>query len=254
MVHYQVILAYDGTDFQGFQRQNGVRTVQGEVEKALAHLGWQDETILSAGRTDTGVHASGQVLAFQLDWPHSPEKLCSAMNALLPTDVSARGAAVVDPSFHPRFDATSREYCYRVLLDPMRDCLLERHQWRVYHLLQPDLLQQAASLFVGRHDFKKYGSPPRPSSSTVREITLSHWVVNGPQLQYHVRANAFLYHMVRRLVFIQVAVATGKVDLHRLSDTLEEGVPDHPGIAPAHGLELVKVEYGEKSLASTGNN
>lgn len=254
MAHYQVILAYDGTDFQGFQRQKNVRTVQGVVEAGLYRLGWQEKTILSAGRTDTGVHASGQVVTFELDWNHSPEKLCNALNAVLPTDVSARQARQTATSFHPRYDAISREYCYRVLLDPERNPLLERYQWRINHSLHFENLQQAARLYIGRYDFSAYGTPPRPTSSTVREITRSHWVIEGRQLQYRVRANAFLYHMVRRLVFLQVAVASGKVDLHRLTDALERGMPDHPGIAPAHGLELVHVEYGENNLDSAGNN
>ncbi len=248
MAHYQVILAYDGTDFQGFQRQKNVRTVQRVVEEALSRLGWQEKSILSAGRTDTGVHASGQVIAFQLEWSHSPEQLCSALNANLPADVSARSARQTNPGFHPRYDAIHREYCYRILNDPERHPLIERYQWRVHHPMNLEILQQAACLFIGRHDFSVYGTPPRPSSSTVREITRSHWVIQDRQFQYQVCANAFLYHMVRRLVFVQVAVATGKVDLRRLETNLEAGIPDHPGIAPAHGLELVNVAYANKNL------
>jgi tRNA pseudouridine38-40 synthase len=107
-------------------------------------------------------------------------------------------------------------------------------------------LQQAAQLLMGKHDFAAFGTPPKPSSSTIREVTLSHWEFQGEQIQYHVRANAFLYHMVRRMVFIQVAIATGRVDLSRLASNLEGGLPDHPGIAPAHGLELVHVTYAEE--------
>ena len=93
MARYQVTLAYDGTSFLGFQRQGEVRTVQLEVEKALRELGWQQDTLLAAGRTDTGVHASGQVIAFDLDWGHDPQALCRALNAKLPKDVAARAAS-----------------------------------------------------------------------------------------------------------------------------------------------------------------
>jgi tRNA pseudouridine38-40 synthase len=246
MALYQVILSYDGTDFQGFQRQKNARTVQGELEASLKKIGWRESTIQSAGRTDTGVHASGQVVTFELDWNHPPEELCSALNSALPPDVSVRSAQAAESGFHPRYDATYREYCYRVYTDLVRDPLKERYQWRVIQPLNFEDLQQAAQIMIGRHDFTAFGRPPRPTSSTIREVTLSHWVKQGEQLQYHVRANAFLYHMVRRLVFIQVAVAAGKVDLSELANNLERGCPDHPGIAPAHGLELAHVAYAKR--------
>jgi tRNA pseudouridine38-40 synthase len=247
MALYQVILAYDGTDFQGFQRQKNARTVQGELEASLQRLGWRESTIQSAGRTDTGVHASGQVVSFELDWSHPPQELCSALNAALPADISARSAQLANPGFHPRYDASFREYCYRIYTEPVRDPLKDRFQWRVIYSLEFENLQQAAQHMVGRHDFTAFGRPPRPTSSTIRDVTLSHWVRQGEQLQYHVRANAFLYHMVRRMVFIQVAVAAGKVDLSDMATNLEGGFPDHPGIAPAHGLELVHVEYAKRN-------
>lgn len=246
MALYQVILAYDGTDFQGFQRQKNVRTVQGELETSLQKIGWRGSTIQSAGRTDTGVHASGQVVTFEIDWNHSPEELASALNSALPADISARKAEIAKPGFHPRYDAISREYCYRIFIDPYRDPIKERYQWRVRYSLDYEDLNRAAQLLIGRHDFAAFGAPPKPSSTTIREVTRSHWVIQGEQLQYHVCANAFLYHMVRRMVFIQVAIAAGKVDFSRLATNLERGIPDHPGIAPAHGLELEKVTYAEK--------
>lgn len=246
MAHYQVILAYDGTEFRGFQRQQKTRTVQGEVEAALRRLNWSGESILCAGRTDTGAHASGQVISFELDWRQGSEKLRGALNEALPADIAARKVTEVDAGFHPRFMATAREYCYRICLDPVRNPLTERYTWRVYHPLDTEILQRTAELFKGCHDFQAYGTPPRPSSSTVREVTRSHWVIEGNLLRYQVRANAFLYHMVRRLVFVQVKAAAGKIDLQELQQHLEEGIPHHPGIAPACGLELVEVVYGEK--------
>lgn len=245
MAHYQVILAYDGTDFQGYQRQLNTRTVQGEVEKVLSRLGWCGETTLCGGRTDTGVHASGQVITFDMDWTQTDEKLRGALNHYLPADISVRQVKQAEPGFHPRYNAISREYCYRLTFDPVRNPLADRYQWRIHKPLQDEILPSLAALFIGRHDFAAYGTPPRPSSSTVRNITLSHWVISERQYQYHVCANAFLYHMVRRLVFVQVACANGSVDPNRLRDNIETGLPDHPGIAPPQGLELVKVTYRE---------
>src|SRR5512142_2531393 len=113
MARYQLTLAYDGTDFFGSQRQAKRRTVQGELEKVLCKLGWTGRSILLSGRTDTGVHATGQVAAFDLDWSHSDEELVRALNATLPADLAVHQARTVDAKFHPRFDASSRRYRYR---------------------------------------------------------------------------------------------------------------------------------------------
>jgi tRNA pseudouridine38-40 synthase len=130
MARYQVILAYDGTLFLGFQRQSRTRTVQGVVEAALGALGWTGRTIYSAGRTDTGVHAAGQVIAFDLEWKHSTLDLRQALNANLPEDVAAREVREVPPDFHPRYGALSRRYQYRILCSDVRDPLRERYVWR----------------------------------------------------------------------------------------------------------------------------
>src|SRR5512145_3367616 len=114
MARYQLTLAYDGTEFFGSQRQASKRTVQGELEKALAEIGWTGRSVILSGRTDTGVHATGQVASVDLHWLHADEDLLRALNAELPFDMAVHSARVVDPKFHPRFDATSRCYCYRL--------------------------------------------------------------------------------------------------------------------------------------------
>src|SRR5512142_2393325 len=123
MERYKVILAYDGTHFFGFQRQGETRTVQLEVEAALRRLNWQGKTILSAGRTDSGVHATGHVIAFDLQWAHSLQQLGRALNANLPEDVAVKAVELAAADFHPRYDARSRCYRYQVLFAPARDPL-----------------------------------------------------------------------------------------------------------------------------------
>jgi tRNA pseudouridine38-40 synthase len=244
--HYQVILAYDGTHFAGFQRQGKARTVQTVVEDALRRIGWDERSLLAAGRTDTGVHASGQVIAFSLDWAHSLEDLRNALNANLPGDVAARVVALAGSDFHPRFSATARRYQYRLTSQPARDPLLERFTWRVWPRVEMQPLQEAAGFFLGTHDYAAYGNAPRVSGSTVRTVSRSAWWQDGVQLVYEVKANAFLYHMVRRMVFVQVAVARGKLLLTDLQDSLlgkPECISHLTGIAPAQGLALVEVEY-----------
>lgn len=247
MVRYQVTLSYDGTDFAGYQRQAKRRTVQGEVEKALIKLGWTATSILAAGRTDTGVHASGQVITFDLEWRHSSQQLVYALNANLPGDISVKDAREVEATFHPRYDARSREYYYRLLQETTRNPLEERFSWRLQQKVDISVLASCAAAIVGEYDYAAYGTPPRPGSSTIRQVTRSEWQLDGNRMMYIIRGNAFLYHMVRRLVFLQVEAATGKIEWSSWLRNFEAGVPEHPGIAPAKGLELAEVRYDDGS-------
>ncbi|MGB7876224.1 MAG: tRNA pseudouridine(38-40) synthase TruA [Anaerolineales bacterium] len=249
MARYQVILAYDGTDFIGSQRQAKPRTVQGELEKALRRLGWSGRSVLLAGRTDTGVHAAGQVAAFDLDWGHTDGDLLRALNANLPTDMAARDVRVAAPKFHSRFDAISRRYRYRLFCQPVRNPLREKFAWRVWPEIDSDLLNKVAQLFVGQHDFASYGTPPRAGSSTLRTVMNAFWQAKDDEWHFEVQANAFLYRMVRRLVFVQVAVSQGKISVEAVAHSLA-GQAEEPerselpsGLAPAHGLTLVEVTY-----------
>lgn len=246
MARYKLILAYDGSGFAGSQRQRERRTVQGELEKALRRLGWTGRSVILAGRTDSGVHALGQVAAFDLEWRHSPERLREALNAHLPSDMAARRVEVADSHFNPRFGALSRLYRYRLFCQEVRDPLRERTAWRVWPPVQPELLRRAAQVLIGQHDFAAFGSPPRKEGGTVRTVTLSTWENAGDEWSYEVRAEAFLYRMVRRMVFVQVAVAQGRCTLEALRTALEQppSKNDLPaGLAPACGLTLVEVTY-----------
>ncbi len=255
MARYQVILAYDGTEFLGSQRQAKSRTVQGELEKALRTLGWSDRSVLLAGRTDTGVHATGQVAAFDLDWQHADGDLLRALNANLPTDMAVRDVRIAPPKFHPRFDATSRCYHYRLFCQQVRDPLRERSAWRVWPEINGDALQKVAPLFIGQHDFASYGTPPRAGSSTLRTVINASWQAKDDEWHFEVQANAFLYHMVRRLVFIQVVVAQGKISVEAVTGSLAgqaevlERSELPAGLAPAHGLTLIEVTYPVEMLS-----
>ncbi len=243
MARYQLILAYDGTNFSGFQRQGRTRTVQQVFESALTDLGWQEETILFAGRTDSGVHASGQVASFSLDWHHGDEDLLNALNARLPEDVVVQSIETAEAEFHPRYDASSRTYTYRVYHLPHKQPLLDRYAWRIWPPLDGALLNQAAQTFIGRKDFSAFGRAMKPGSSTVREVFISKWTSSEHGWQYEITANAFLYHMVRRLVFLQVQYARGTIGLADLKRGFTEKVIVKPGLAPSNGLVLTKVDY-----------
>jgi tRNA pseudouridine38-40 synthase len=245
MARYQAILAYDGSGFQGSQRQAIVRTVQGEFEKALRTLNWAAHSIILSGRTDSGVHATGQVVAFDLDWAHSVDALLNALNANLPHDLAVRSLSLASEDFHPRFDAVSRKYCYRLFCDAVRDPLRERFLWRVHPPVDGNALNQNAGVFLGTHDFAAFGSPTTPKGTTVRTVTESEWrQMSDGEWRFEVRADAFLYRMVRRLVFAQVFLAQGRDADIRRALSKQEKFP--AGMAPAHGLTLVEVMYGSK--------
>jgi len=250
MARYQLTLAYDGTDFFGSQRQAKSRTVQGELEKALRELGWTGGSVIFAGRTDTGVHATGQIASVDLDWSHPDSTLVRALNAALPADMSAKEARIVPAKFHPRFDAQSRCYRYRLFCQPLRDPIRERFAWRVWPSVDSELLVNAAKLFLGPHDFSAFGSPTTPKGGTMRIIMKAEWMqAEQDEWHFEVQADAFLYRMVRRLVFVQVAVAQGKISTEAVAHSLvqqanAESRSEFPAsLAPAHGLTLVEVVY-----------
>jgi len=253
MARYQVVLAYDGTHFAGYQRQKDLRTVQGTVEAGLRKLGWEGRAVLSAGRTDTGVHAAGQVIAFDLEWAHSPHDLLEAMNANLPPDIAAQHAQVSHPDFHPRYDALGRRYRYRLFCKPVRSPLRERYAWRIWPDLDFLQLQKAAQPLIGTHDFGAYGSPLRSGGSTLRTVFSARWQVKEEDLVFDIAANAFLYHMVRRLVYLQVLVGLGKLELDNFVAGLTSKTPYQPGLAPSQGLVLAEVIYPEPGSEEAGS-
>jgi tRNA pseudouridine38-40 synthase len=249
MARYQIIIAYDGTEFKGFQRQAKARTVQGTLEAALQRIGWQGQSLLGAGRTDTGVHAAGQVAAFDIDWEHDPQALQEALNANLPPDVAVRQVRPANADFHPRYDALARRYAYRVLCDAWRDPLQERYAWRIWPPVELTALQTAACVLIGIHDFAAFGPPPRTGGSTIRSVYQASWQADGASLVFDITANAFLYRMVRRVVYVLVAVAQGRLTAGQVAGSLHDGKLEAvPGLAPAHGLSLVEVIYQPEIL------
>ena len=244
-VTYKSIVAYDGTDFEGFQRQKEpLRTIQAELESALASLGWQDSSILAAGRTDKGVHAQGQVIAFQLAWGHEPDDLTRALNALLPEDIAIRGSEEIADDFHPRFDAKSRVYRYSFFMDPIRQPLIERYALRLK--TEPDLAQMeaAAALLIGERDYRVFGPAPRPEGTTVRTISRAQWSSHDRSLTFEIEANAFLKHMVRRIVAVMLEIGAGRLTISEYEKLLDtSGERWEGGLAPPQGLSLEYVHY-----------
>jgi tRNA pseudouridine38-40 synthase len=251
METYKSIVTYDGSGFHGFQRQReDIRTVQGVLERALRELGWRGESLLAAGRTDAGVHARGQVIAFELNWSHGGERLTKAMNAHLPQDVAVTSTDVAPEGFHPRFDAAGRQYSYRAIAAPVRDPLQERYAWRVWPEPDGDVLRASAEALIGRYDFRAFGRAPIPDGHTVRQIIRAEWRRERSGYVFTIAADAFLHRMVRRLVGAMMEAGLGRV---RMQDLIE--LRDHPDqrwqgmLAPARGLCL-DVVWFDKTRAS----
>ena len=244
MARYRLTLAYDGTPYHGFQRQAGAPTVQGKVEDALRKIGWAGDSILAAGRTDAGVHALGQVIAVDIDWGHPPTDLQNALNANLPEEIAVQSADRADPDFHPRYDARSREYRYHLFCHPVRQPLRERFAWRLWPEPALDRLRDAARHLLGEHDFSAFGRPPQPGGTTVRTVYQAEWERREDALTFTIEGNAFLYHMVRRIVHLLVEVGQGKHPAHLVRAYRNRKTPNPvQGLAPANGLILTRVRY-----------
>jgi tRNA pseudouridine38-40 synthase len=241
--HYKIILTYRGSEFAGFQRQADVRTVQGEFEAGLKKMGWQGQRIMGAGRTDAGVHANGQVVSFYFDWKHTTDDLCNGLNYYLPDDIAVHAVTEVPADFHPRFDANSRHYRYNCFCQPLRDPIREVFAWRVWPATQINRMNDAANALIGVHDFKAFGTATSKGGVTIREVFSAKWVADGDEYQFDIVANAYLYHMVRRITFILVKIGQNEAPVSLIDDGLITGDIKLTGLAPAEGLVLQEVFY-----------
>jgi tRNA pseudouridine38-40 synthase len=251
-IRYRATVEYDGTEFAGYQVQPGARTVQGALEAALAHLsGGVRQPVDSAGRTDAGVHATGQVIAFSYAGRMTAAELAGALNGLLPSDVAIRGVRRAARGFHPRYAARYREYRYTVWNGP-RSPLRERTAFRVRTRLDVDAMGRAATAFEGRHDFSAFGgADPQP----VRNVHHVRVRRDGHLVEIDVRADAFLRGMVRRMAAALIAVGTGKIDEGAIASALADGRPAFAGAAaPARGLCLRRVVLGRRRERRDGED
>ena len=237
------VVEYDGTDYLGFQVQARGRTVQGEIERALRAVTQEEIRIIGAGRTDAGVHARGQVIAFNTAWRHSIEELQHALNAVLPKDIAVRELRPVAKGFHPRFDAVSREYRYTVLNQRWRSPLARRFAYHFPQSLDVAAMNEAAGTLVGTHDFAAFGRAPQ-GDNTVRQVHRAQCTSEEPFVYFDITANAFLYRMVRRLVGTLLRVGTGELSPQGFEEILQAADGERASKAvPAHGLCLIRVNY-----------
>lgn len=243
-MRYRARVEYDGTAYFGFQRQRDDQpTIQGELEGALGRLCGNKVTVLGAGRTDSGVHAWGQVIAFDLEWRHGEEALLRAINAHLPPDITLQSVEAAAATFHPRYAAKQRTYEYIIHNGPNRSALRRDRAWQVNWPLDIERMNDAAALLIGTHDFATFGQPPK-GDNTVRHVYQARWQQRGDELIFTISANAFLYRMVRSLVGTLVEVGSGKWSVAQFQEALQRTQRNEAGTtAPAHGLFLLSVIY-----------
>ncbi len=243
-MRYRARVEYDGTDFAGFQLQAGARTVQGELEAALERISGARQPVVGAGRTDAGVHAAGQVIAFTYRGRLSAEGLRRALDAQLPPDVAIRDLRGAPDGFNPRHAARYREYRYTVWNGP-RSPLRERFALGVRVPLDTAAMARAGSALVGRHDFRAFGAADRSTVRTVHAVRVRR---QGPLVTIDVRADAFLRGMVRRIVAVLLEVGRGKMDEEEVAAILVSRRPALNGaVAPARGLCLRRVVLGRRT-------
>lgn len=247
-MRYRVTLEYLGTRFHGFQKQPEVPTVQGALEDALRTLTGVETRVQGAGRTDAGVHAVGQVAAFDVEREAEPGALQRRLNALLPAGVSVIETARVLGDFDPRRDASSREYRYFILNRPAPSPLLEGLVLHYPHELDTGAMSRACAAFVGERDLSAFRCGHK-DADTVRVVSACRFEAPRPGLyRVTVRARSFLYRMVRTICGALVEVGAGKMTVDELAAHLEGGEGPCAAPLPAHGLYLWKVEYPEGRL------
>jgi len=243
-------IAYDGSRFYGWQRQDGFESVQGAVEDALAALLDTLVTVHGAGRTDTGVHALRQVAHFHVDTRLDDDRLRHALNAHLTDGVVLQRLETCRDDFHARFDARGKRYVYRVATTRFRPPLLREHQHWVNVPLDLAAMRDAARRMVGRHDFVAFGNTGSQRKTTVRTVHGVRLLARQDHFAVVVQGDGFLYNMVRNMVGTLLDVGRGKRPGSDVDRALEGGARDHVGpTAPARGLYLARVLYPEPVFA-----
>ena len=245
MTRYKATIAYDGTDYHGFQRQAPEHepTIQGEIEQALTRIGQSGVTVLGSGRTDAGVHASGQVIAFSAEWRHSRQDLQRALNATLPADIAVLDLDEAAPDFSPRYDAVSREYVYTIYNAPVRHPLYRLNVLHIADPLDVKAMDAAAAELVGEHDFAAFGLPTA-GDVTVRRMLKAECRAELLLVRLELEANGFLYRMVRSIVGTLLLVGRSEMTLDQFRAVMESRDRSRAGATvPPQGLCLTRVNY-----------
>ena len=253
-MNYKLLIQYDGTDFHGWQSQDGLRTVQGELTRALSLIEGRDVSLHGSGRTDAGVHAEGQVASVKLERELTPEKLRNAINGNVGKDVRVLEAAVVADEFHARYSALGKTYVYRIVNGPVLSPFWLRYAYQDARRLDLERMQAAAELFLGKHDWTGFSAAQSDVEDRVR--TISHLEIGeriderarNPLIEIKVSADGFLRYMVRAIAGTLMAVGRDELEKAAVQQAIEVGKrPTAAATAPACGLTLLSVRYTDNT-------
>lgn len=249
-MNYKLLIQYDGTDFHGWQVQGSERTVQGELQRVLSLIEGTNVSVAGSGRTDSGVHAEGQVASVKLNKIFTPEKLRGAVNGNLWRDVRVLTVEKATDDFHARFSAKGKTYVYRIINAPVISPFWVRYALHESRPLEVSKMREASRFFLGEHDWTAFSSANSDSENKVRTISdfsvESVWDArsNSSLIEFRITGNGFLRYMVRSIAGTLLEVGRGEKDSDTIQTAIVSGDRNLAGItAPAHGLTLVKVFY-----------
>lgn len=244
MKRIKLVVAYDGTNYHGWQVQPGKITVEGVLNETLSELLKEEIAVIGASRTDAGVHARGNVAVFETNTPIPPEKICYALNRYLPWDIRVLSSEEVSADFHPRKAACKKTYEYRILNRDIAIPTERLYSYFVYYDMDIKAMQKAADYLIGEHDFKSFCSVKTQATGTVRTIYRLNVDKEGDTIKITVTGNGFLYNMVRIIAGTLIEVGRGvktPEDMEKILKGLDRKLAGPT--APAHGLTLIGIEY-----------
>jgi tRNA pseudouridine38-40 synthase len=249
-MNYKLLIQYDGTDFHGWQTQDGLRTVQGELVRVASLLDGREVMVHGSGRTDAGVHAEGQVANVELQRPMTPRALRNAINGNLARDVRVLFAEAAADDFHARYSAVSKTYVYRLVHGPVMSPFWSRFAHQETRPIDREVMRRCAGNFIGEHDWTAFSAAQSDAESRVRTITqldiTAGWDERGlcHLVKFTVTANGFLRYMVRSIVGTLLAAGRGELEVDAVGRAIREGDRNLAGpTAPACGLTLLRVQY-----------
>ncbi len=248
MKRIKLIVAYDGTNYAGWQKQQNANTIQAELESVCYKYFKQKVRVDGSGRTDTGVHADGQVAVFHVSTDIGIEKIPYLFNSSLPKDIVVKKAGPVSERFHPTLDVKEKIYEYTILNAKLRDVRLARYAYFVYRDLQIEEMIEASKHFLGEHDFKAFCSADNQTKTTIRTISNIEFKIKktreGKVIRIRVSGTGFLHNMVRIIIGTLIEIGYGKKTAENIVEAFATGRRGYAGFtAPAHGLCLKKVQY-----------
>ncbi len=246
MARIKLVVAYDGTGYHGWQVQPNAVTVEGELNKALSELLGTEIKVIGASRTDAGVHALGNVAVFDTDSRIPGKKFSYALNARLPEDIKVVSSSEVDEAFHPRYDCVDKTYEYRITRSEFMLPTKRLYSNHIYYKLDVERIKEAATCFIGKHDFASFCSAGSVVEDTVRTIYSLDVIEEGEDLVFRVRGNGFLYNMVRIIAGTLINVGCGKMSVEQVNAAVSGENRALAGpTAPAKGLCLMHINYGK---------